>query len=131
MLETCDRDQHSRTSWIRAQFVVNKFLERWAKEYLPTLAERSKWKTEFRNFPVDDIVVIAVDRQPRAQWPLGRVVDVRPGDKGKVRSVTLKTKHGFIKRPIAKLCILIPNDVMMVGYVPSWLDEKSNDPPES
>ena len=130
MLETCDRDQHSRNSWLRAQFVVNKFWERWAKEYLPTLAERSKWKTEFRNFQVDDVVVIPVDRQPRAQWPLGRVVDVHPDDKGKVRSVTLKTKDGSIKRPIAKLCMLIPNDVKTVGYVPSWLDEKSNDPPE-
>ena len=37
------------------------------------LVERSKWKTEFRNFQVDDIVVIPVDQQQRAQWSLGRV----------------------------------------------------------
>jgi len=110
---------------MRAQHVVNKFWERWVKEYLPTIAERSKWKKETRNFQVDDIVLIPEERQPRAQWPLGRVTNVHPDDKGKVRSVTLRTKDGNIKRPIAKLCMLIPNDVKTIGYVPHWLDERS------
>ena len=33
-------------------------------------------------------------------------MDVFPDRKGRVRVVTVKTKHGYFKRPISKLCII-------------------------
>ena len=61
MIESSDKDQYStKNSWLRAQFVANKFWKRWAKKYLPTFAERSKWKRVLRNFQRGDIVSIPV-----------------------------------------------------------------------
>ena len=41
---------------------------------------------------------------PRAQWPLGRVIECYPGRDGHVRAVKIwKNGHNYV-RPIVKLC---------------------------
>ena len=58
---------------------------------------------------------------------------MHPDEKGKVRLVTLRTKDGTFKRPIAKLCLTIPCDDKIAGYVHQWLDVNKDDlgdPPE-
>lgn len=44
---------------------------------------------------------------PRGSWPIGRVTEVFPDSKGLIRTVKLKTKTGFLERPINKLCLLL------------------------
>ena len=41
-----------------------------------------------------------VDNTPKIKWPLGRVIELHPGRDELVRSVTLKTAKGIVKRSI-------------------------------
>lgn len=75
-------------------------------EYLSQLSLRNKWLRTQRNIQIGDMVTIQDDNLPAGKWPVGRVVEVHPGTDGIVRVVTLKTKNGYIKRPVVKLSIL-------------------------
>ena len=55
---------------------------------------------------INDVVLIKDNNLPVSQWLLGKVINLHPGPDGYVRVVTLKTKHGELKRPIQKLCLL-------------------------
>ena len=70
---------------------------------------RQKWNTVRRNFKVDDIVLLKDDDVTRSQWPMGRVVEVFPDDKGLVRSVHLQTVQSkeLVFRPIHKIVLLV------------------------
>ena len=80
--------------------------ERWLREYVPSLQETQKWNQVRRNLRIGDLVLIADDNVPRNQWPLGRVAGVFPGNDGLVRSVEVKGKGSFFKRPVTKICFL-------------------------
>ena len=54
-----------------------------------------------RNFQVGDVVLVATDNTPREKWPLGRITEIFPDEKGHVRSVMLISKNNKYKRPIA------------------------------
>ena len=84
---------------------------------LPTLTCKQKWTDKTRNVAVNDIVVLIDDNTPRSQWPLGRIVKVFPSSHNLVQSVLVKTQAGEIKRPISKLCVVVPSDY------PTWLSE--------
>ena len=45
---------------------------------------------------------------PRHRWPLGRITELFHDKHGVVRSVELKTAGGILKRPIKKLCVIVP-----------------------
>ena len=103
-------NQHSswKKRWLHCQNVVNKIWKRWQKEYLPTLQKRSKWNDKKRNIKQNDVVLVIDSNQPRGHWLLGRIVGINSDDKGIVRSVEVKTKHGTQRRPITKLILLMP-----------------------
>ena len=98
-------DLYVRRRWRQIQYFADVFWRRWTKEYIPILQGRSKWLEERRNFAVGDIVLI-VEETPRNSWPLARILEVFPGDDGKVRSVKIKTQTTVLVRPITKLCLL-------------------------
>ena len=52
---------------------------------------------------VDDVVLVVDSGVPRGQWPLGRVVGVKPGADGLVRSVEVRTRGIVLQRPVTKL----------------------------
>ncbi|XP_066595459.1 uncharacterized protein [Prorops nasuta] len=83
--------------------IQQHFWKRWSKEYLHHLQERSKWRDVNDNFAVGQLVVVQDDRYPPAKWPLGRILEVHPGEDGVVRVVTLKTASTVLKRPIVRL----------------------------
>ena len=94
------------------------------KEYLPQLQRRQKWNEVERNLEVDDIVLLTDQNFPRGQWPLARIVEVKKGKDGLVRSAKIRTsstvvtrakrkRRGEVKRttailerPVTKLCHL-------------------------
>ena len=98
------RDCYAKQRWKQIQYLSNQFWKRWAKEFLPNLNLRQKWFREQANAKVGDIVLLVDDMQHRSKWLLGRIVDVYPDSKGRVRTVLVRTKNGTYKRPIAKLC---------------------------
>ena len=101
------KDNFVRKRWRQAQFLAEQFWSRWRKEYLQTLQVRQKWQKVQPNFAVDDVVLLSdQDSVPRGKWPLGRVIDTFPDDRGVVRQVLVRTSNKTVKRPITKLCKL-------------------------
>ena len=45
----------------------------------------------------------------RGQWPLGRIIELDPGEDGVVRVVTVQTSKGTYKRPAVKI-LRLEND---------------------
>ena len=89
-------DQHKQCQWRQAQFLANLFWKRWMKEYLPQLQRRQKWNEVERNLEVDDIVLLTNQNFPRGQWPLARIVEVKKGKDGLVRSVKIRTSSTVV-----------------------------------
>ena len=58
------------------------------------------------NLRVGELVIIREDDTKGTKWPLGRVIDVMPGNDNVVRVAEVKTKNGTYTRPVAKLCRL-------------------------
>ena len=92
---------HLRQRWRRVQELVRHFWNRWLCEWLPLLSTRRKWKKPQDNIRVGDIVLVLSNDTPRAQWPIGRVVDVFPGKDGLVRVTDVLVNGKMLRRPIS------------------------------
>lgn len=92
--------------WNMLQKLVQDFWNIWSLEYLNTLRQRSKWRTEKNNVKVGDVVVLIEKNVPPNGWLLCKIIDVHPGTDGLVRVVTLKTKTTVLDRPVTKICPL-------------------------
>ena len=76
-----DETQYSsRKRWRRVQELVRHFWKRWLREWLPGLSARKKWHRERRNIQTGEVVLLISSDTPRGSWPMGRVVEVYPGD---------------------------------------------------
>ena len=73
---------------------------------MPSLSCRKKWYKSQKNFEVGDIVMMISTESLRSHWPLGKVIEVYPGQDGFVRSVKLQLGDKQLVRPIVKLCPL-------------------------
>ena len=98
-----EKDITSRKCWRQVQALGVLFWQRWQREYLPTLTQRSTAAVSTPNLQVNELVLVSNDDTKRGKWPLGRVTRVFPGDDGVVRVVEVKTKDGLYTRPVAKL----------------------------
>ena len=104
---TVDETQFSpRKRWRRIQELVRHFWQRWLREWLPGLSIRRKWHREQRDVHVGEVVLVISPDTPRGNWPLGRVLEVYPGDDGRVRVVKVQVGEGTLTRPVTKLCPL-------------------------
>ena len=74
---------------------------------MPNLTQRQKWFQPERNVQVGDVILLAESMQQRSKWVMGRVLETYPDKRGKVRTVLLKTSGSTMKRPIAKLCVIL------------------------
>ncbi|XP_075990233.1 uncharacterized protein LOC142985873 [Anticarsia gemmatalis] len=101
-----ETEKDLRTRWHLTSRIFQDIWNRWRSEYLTQLTTKSKWKQTRDNIKIDDVVLIQDDNLPAGKWAMGRVTELQPGKDNLVRVVTLKTKNGYIKRPIVKLSIL-------------------------
>ncbi|XP_055922801.1 uncharacterized protein LOC129953584 [Eupeodes corollae] len=92
--------------WRRINNVKSHFWQRWQKEYLQELQQRSKWASKSPNIAVGSMVVVHEDNLPPMRWSLGRIQKTFPGEDGNVRVAEIRTAKGTIKRPIHKLALL-------------------------
>lgn len=104
-------DNYVRRRWRQVQYLADLFWKRWVKEYLPSLQERQKWTETKKNVAVGDIALV-VDSSIRSSYTLGRVVEVVKDPRGLVREVLVKTPTTTLRRPVAKLCIIVNKDEM-------------------
>ena len=51
-------------------------------------------------------MLVTDDNIPRGKWVIGKIEDTFAGTDGLVRTVSVRTKNGTIKRPIQKLHLL-------------------------
>ncbi|XP_026471164.1 uncharacterized protein LOC113375440 [Ctenocephalides felis] len=84
----------------------DQFWSLWSKQYLNDLQKRNKWTQVQPNINLNAIVLLKEDNLPPLHWPVGRVIDTKPGQDGKVRVVTVKTSSGTYTRPVTKIVIL-------------------------
>ena len=97
-------DDCIRRHWKQVRYLSDMFWRRWRAEYLPLLQDRPGALTRRRaNIVVGDTVLVSDDSVPRGQWPLGRVVHVKEGADGLVRSVEVSTRGVVLQRPVTKL----------------------------
>ncbi|XP_066956296.1 uncharacterized protein [Macrobrachium rosenbergii] len=59
----------------------------------------------------DDSASVKEERVPRLLWPLGVITELYPGKDGMVRSAKVKTKRGFVTRPVQNLYNLEISDI--------------------
>lgn len=97
----------SETHWHLIKKLRDKFWTRWAREYVHTLQQRSKWTQQHANLQPGDLVLIVDSSLIKTnRWPLGRIDDVYSGPDGFVRTAKFRTTLGTYDRPIHKLCRL-------------------------
>lgn len=99
-----------RALWQSQQYSSQDFWTQWSADFLNTLQQRTKRKTEKENVRVGQLALLKNENFPPTYWALGRITDVRPGDDGLVRSVTIMINGKPYDRPIKKLCILPMSD---------------------
>ena len=75
-------------------------------EWLPALNARRKWLTVERDIQVNDVVLVISSKTPRGHWPLGRVIEVYPGQDGHVRVPKVHVGNEELLSRITKLCQL-------------------------
>lgn len=93
-------------SWRRSQQLANRFWKIWVNEYLPTIAQRTKWYRKTEPLAVGDIVIVVNEGTPRNTWQKGRIIGVNPGNDGQVRSAAVQTNTGIYTLPAVKIAVL-------------------------
>ena len=82
------------------------------EEMMMQLQFFGKWiKEEIRQLEVNDLVWIVDKNVKRANYKMGRVLEVYHGSDGRVRSALVKTEDGKLKRPVVKLAPLFYESV--------------------
>lgn len=96
------------TRWKLVEQKKKEFWEHWSQEYLTRLQQRPKWLKARENLEVGDLVLVSDETTASQKWPMGRIIQVFPGNDGIVRVAKIKTMFGETTRPIVKLRLL-PN----------------------
>ncbi|XP_062549050.1 uncharacterized protein LOC134213749 [Armigeres subalbatus] len=86
-----------RNVYKRSQLLADKMWERWCREYLPTINQRSKWFDEQKPIDEGDLVFV-VDGKNRKSWKRGIVVAVMKGSDGRIRMADVRTADGKVQR---------------------------------
>ncbi|XP_011884091.1 PREDICTED: uncharacterized protein LOC105571233 [Vollenhovia emeryi] len=99
--------KESRLSiWQRVQQIEQNLWERWNKECISEMQQRTKWRSPFPTLPRGTLVLIKEDNLPPAKWRLGRIEDTHAGSDGIARVASIRTSSGIVRRAFAKLCPL-------------------------
>ena len=100
--------QNPRHRFEFVQKIVDSLWTRWTRDVFPSLLPRKKWHSEKRNVRVDDFVIMQSPNAVRGKWNVGRIINVYPGQDGRVRNVKIKTRDGEYQRPISKIAVIYP-----------------------
>ncbi|GAA53269.1 hypothetical protein CLF_109917 [Clonorchis sinensis] len=102
----CSYAENFTRKWKHVNYLADVFWKMWMKEYLPTLQIRQKWSLKTRNLKEDDVVLVVSDGVQKERWPLGIVPSCAVCSDGIVRTVSVKTATGTIRRGTRRLCLL-------------------------
>lgn len=88
------------------QHIRRGFWSRWSKEYLNNLQTKNKNLLDNLSPSCDTIVLLKEDNLPPLYWSIGKIVELHSGLDGRCRIVSVRTKHGIVKRALSKICPL-------------------------
>lgn len=98
--------------WNVTNKMVQSFWKSWHKHYLNVLQSRPKWKTDYPNVKVGDLVLLRENNTPPLTWPMARITKVFPGADNKVRAFEVMTSNRKAHvRSITKICLFPINDI--------------------
>ena len=106
------------------------FWKKWFAQVFHNLVPTYKWKREYRDVQVNDIVLLKESNPMKCEYKLCRIKEVFPGDDGKVRRVTLvyknldetgkdvskavqdlqKTEFSETERSVQNIAVIVPAD---------------------
>ncbi|XP_052855152.1 uncharacterized protein LOC128263916 [Drosophila gunungcola] len=86
--------------WRGFSSLRHRFRQRWSREYISSLQQRSKW----HQGNMGALVVVAEDNLPPQQWRIGRVVAVHAGADSKVRVADVTTQDGEYRQAVHRPC---------------------------
>lgn len=98
-----ERRVGSLNRWEYVQRIGQEFRLRWQSEYVLSLQRMTKWQRSAPNVSVGDFVLLIADNEKPKQWPIGRILDVFPGQDGHVRVVSVKTANGVTRRDVRRI----------------------------
>ncbi|GFX61094.1 integrase catalytic domain-containing protein [Trichonephila clavipes] len=81
--------------------VFNDLRQRFRREYLSELIQKSNEKSSHEP-KVGEIVLIGDDIK-KTFWPMAKIIELNPGQDGKIRSVKLKIQHGTVLRSVQRV----------------------------
>ncbi len=91
-----------RVRWSYVNMLRKELKGRFVKEYLAMLVNRYPKKVT-RKLTVGEIVLVGCDNLKRIHWPLGRVIELKPGPDGVCRIARVKTEKDEITRSVQRL----------------------------
>ena len=93
----------ARARWQRRVHLQKRLLKNFVQFYIDDLRQRQKWHKVTDNLQPGDLVLVEDQAKKRLLWPLAVITDVTLGRDNLVRSVTLQTQAGIIRRPVQRL----------------------------
>jgi hypothetical protein len=109
-----DLKPHEAASWglskrlQRIENIQSHFWKRFLLEITPNFHLMNEWVTKRRNFEVGDVVA-TTDKKIRGRWPVGKIVAIKPGRDGLVRTVRVRQKDGEYDRHVGQIFQLAPS----------------------
>ncbi|KAL4099118.1 hypothetical protein QTP88_023596 [Uroleucon formosanum] len=97
--------------WQLVTQLTQQIWQRWNREYLSQLQERTKWSSKIG--PTTKKGMLVIIREPNlapTQWRLGRVVDLHAAPNEVIHVVTVRTERGNSKQAVRNLCPLPLDD---------------------
>ena len=83
-----------RKSWHATQQLLDEFWEIFKKDYITSLAKKTKWRNTTESPSVGDIVLITDPNEKRDNWKTGRIVQILSADPDHARRFLVKDAKG-------------------------------------
>ena len=90
-----------RSGWRATQALLDTFFDRFKKEYIQSLAKRSKTASAADCPKIGDVVLLREDNLPREEWRICRITEITNEDKDHPRHFMLRdSKNKYFERNI-------------------------------
>ncbi|KAJ8871015.1 hypothetical protein PR048_027318 [Dryococelus australis] len=101
-----DMPMKQLSTWQQVHRATQYIWNRWSKDYLKSLQQRSKLTSYMMNIKPVVVVLIKKDNLHPLAWRLAVITEIFPGKDGSVRVANVKTSDGILKRSIHILVII-------------------------
>ena len=100
------------------QQAITLFKKRWRDEYLMSLCQGHyngcRVESQHHLHP-RALVILVQNSQPKATWPLARILEVYPDEEEVIRTIKVKTEHGIFLRATN---LVVPLELSCESYPP-------------